>query len=285
MNASTAADPDSPADSGGSGRTRLRDYVGAAAAYLWSGWGPASGILVFAAIWELTAQAVGPLILPAPGEALATLGRLLHDATVREDILITVRRALSGYGLALALGSLAGLLAGLSLTASMLTRPIVTLLVGTPPIAWLILALLWFGAGDGTPVFTVFVAAFPIIFVGAMQGARTLDGELKAMARIFRLPPTMTFTDVYLPHVVSYLFPAWITALGTAWKVVVMAELLATTDGIGAALAVTRSHLDTAGSIAWIVALVGSLLAVEYLFLEPVKRRVESWREVTSSAA
>jgi hypothetical protein len=63
-----------------------------------------------------------------------------------------------------------------------------------------------------------------------------------------------------------------------------MAELLATSDGVGAALAVTRSHLDTAASMAWIVALVGSLLAIEYLLLEPIKRKVESWRNLRAQA-
>jgi hypothetical protein len=63
-----------------------------------------------------------------------------------------------------------------------------------------------------------------------------------------------------------------------------MAELLATSDGVGAALAVTRSHLDTAASMAWIVALVGSLLAIEYLLLEPIKRKVESWRNARAQA-
>jgi NitT/TauT family transport system permease protein len=90
----------------------------------------------------------------------------------------------------------------------------------------------------------------------------------------------MRLTDVYLPHVVSYLFPAWITALGISWKVVVMAELLASSDGVGAALAVSRSHLDTATTLAWITAVVGLLLAVEYLLLEPIKREVERWRVV-----
>jgi NitT/TauT family transport system permease protein len=87
------------------------------------------------------------------------------------------------------------------------------------------------------------------------------------------------FLDVYLPHVVSYLFPAWIAALGMSWKVVVMAELLSTQDGVGAALAVSRSQLDTAATMAWISAVVGLLLAVEYLLLEPIKREVERWRE------
>ncbi|HQR82846.1 MAG TPA: hypothetical protein PK283_08055, partial [Thiotrichales bacterium] len=75
------------------------------------------------------------------------------------------------------------------------------------------------------------------------------------------------------------LFPAWIAALGMSWKIVVMAELLATSDGIGAALAVSRSHLDTAASMAWISAIIFVLLAIEYLVLEPIKRHVEAWRE------
>jgi len=96
---------------------------------------------------------------------------------------------------------------------------------------------------------------------------------------VYHLPPWMRFFDVYLPHITSYLFPAWIAALGMSWKIVVMAELLATSDGVGAALAVSRSHLDTAATMGWIVAIVGLLLAVEYLLLEPIKRQLERWRE------
>lgn len=112
-----------------------------------------------------------------------------------------------------------------------------------------------------------------------MQGARTLDEHYRVLADAFRLPPLMRFTDVYLPHVLSYLFPAWIIALGLSWKIVVMAELLATDDGVGAALAVSRAHLDTAATMAWISAVVILLLLVEYLLLEPIKRELERWRE------
>ena len=142
-----------------------------------------------------------------------------------------------------------------------------------------------FSAGVPSPVFTVFIACFPIVFVGALQGARTLDLHLRDMALVFRLPLRMKILDLYLPHVVSYLFPAWITALGTAWKVVVMAELLSSNDGVGAALAVSRAQLDTAATLAWVGAVVGLLLAVEYLVLEPIKREVERWREVPHEPA
>ena len=58
----------------------------------------------------------------------------------------------------------------------------------------------------------------------------------------------MRILDLYVPHVLSYLFPVWIVALGSAWKVVVMAELLSVSDGVGAALAVSRAQLDMSGT-------------------------------------
>lgn len=247
-------------------------------AYLWSGWGAAASLLLFVALWELGAGLYGPLILPTPLDTLDTLRGLVRAGEAWPELAITARRALTGLLLAAGVGSALGLLAGLSMTASMMARPWVTLLLGMPPIAWLVLAMLWFGAGDGTPVFTVFVACLPVVFIGALQGTRTLDHHLKDMARAYRLPWRMRLFDLYLPHVAAYLFPAWITALGSSWKVAVMAELLATSDGVGAALAVTRSHLDTSASLAWICAVVGSLLVLEYALLELVKRELERWR-------
>jgi len=259
--------------------TLLRAWLAGLPAYLWSGWGAIASLFLLLAAWEAVSLVYGPLVMPDPRSAFATLWALIDSGAAWPELAATARRALSGYVLAVLAGSVLGLVAGLSMTASMMSRPLVTVLMGTPPIAWLVVAMVWFGASDGTPVFTVFVAAFPVIFIGALQGTRTLDNHLRGMAEAFRLPRRMMFVDVYLPHVVSYLFPAWIAALGTAWKVVVMAELLATQDGVGAALAVSRSHLDTASTMAWIAAVVGLLLAVEYLVLEPIKREVERWRE------
>lgn len=248
-------------------------------AYLWSGWGAAASLLLFVALWEWGASVYGTLILPDPRSTFSTLAGLWAAGVAWPELLTTARRALWGLALAVGVGSSLGVLAGLSMTASMMARPWVTLLLGMPPIAWLVLAMLWFGTGDGTPVFTVFIACLPVIFMGALQGTRTLDLHLKDMARAYRLPLGMRLWDVYLPHVAAYLFPAWITALGSSWKVAVMAELLATSDGVGAALAVTRSHLDMSASLAWICAVVGSLLLLEYGVLEPLKREFERWRE------
>jgi len=247
--------------------------------YLWSGWGAIASVLLLCALWEWGAQQYGELLLPGPLATLQQLRQLLAEGHAQPAVWISARRTGLGLGAAMAVGSVLGLLAGRSLTTAVIARPLLTLLLGIPPIAWLVLALLWFGMGDATPVFTVFVACVPVVFIGAMQGARTLDAQLRDVAQVLRLPWWMRLYDVYLPHLLSYLFPAWITALGTSWKVVVMAELLGSAEGVGAQLAVARAQLDSAASLAWIVAVLALLLAVEYLLLEPIKRHTERWRQ------
>lgn len=258
----------------------LRSWLLGIPRYLWGGWGAVASLLLMVALWEALAAVYGPLVLPTPLETAHTLAQWMgQGGELWGALAVTARRAFIGLALAVAAGSALGVAAGVSMTASMMARPWVTVLLGTPPIAWLVLAMLWFGTGDGTPVFTVFIACFPIVFVGGMQGARTLDRHWRDLARVFELPWRMRVLDVYLPHVVSYLFPAWIVALGSSWKVVVMAELLSSDTGVGAALATSRAQLDMPATLAWIGAVVGVLLALEYLLLEPIKREVERWRD------
>jgi len=252
----------------------LKDFP----AYLWSGWGAIASIFLFIATWDVGNQIYGNLVLPSPLETFQTLFLMLQDELVIQEIKTTLYRAAVGFGSSLLFGSILGLLAGFFATASMMSRPIVTILMGMPPIAWIVLAMIWFGMGDETVIFTVIIASFPIIFVGALQGTRTLEGDLQEMAKSFNLPWHMKFIDIYFPHIFSYIFPAWVSALGMAWKIVIMAELLATSNGIGASLAVARSQLDTPTALALVTIMIGSLMFIEYIILEPIKREVELWR-------
>ncbi|RXK00653.1 ABC transporter permease [Arcobacter sp. CECT 8989] len=247
--------------------------------YIWSGWGSIASIFLFFSLWDLGNQIYGNLVLPSPKETILTLVSIVTNNETITNIVITIKRAFFGFFISLIFGSLLGLLAGLFVTASMMSRPIVTILVGMPPIAWIVLAMIWFGMSDMTVVFTVVVASFPIIFVGALQGTRTLEGNLKEMADSFNLSFKMKMFDLYFPHIFSYVFPAWISALGMSWKIVVMAELLSSNEGIGASLAIARSQLDTPTALALVLIMIGSLLLIEYLILEPIKREVEAWRD------
>lgn len=247
--------------------------------YCWSGWAAIASIFLFIALWEFGHQIYGDLILPSPKETFLRMIQMLTEEDKWHEMQITVRRASFGFLISIALGSVLGFFSGLFVTASIMSRPIVTMLMGMPPIAWIVLAMIWFGMSDKAVVFTVVVASFPIVFAGALQGTRTLENHLNEMADSFNTPLLMKFTDIYFPHIFSYIFPTWIAALGMSWKIVVMAELLSTPDGIGAALAVTRSQLDTAGALALVFMMAGSLLFIEYLLMEPIKREVEQWRD------
>ncbi len=258
-------------------------YFKACLHYIWGGWGAISSLLLLMALWEFGNTLYGSFILPTPIETFHALWAALKEENGWAYVFITTSRALSGFILSVVVGSALGILAGLSMTTARAARPIVTFLMGVPPISWIVLALLWFGMGGATPVFTVVVTTLPLTFAAAVQGTRTLDRRFLDMSMVFNVPLTMKLWDFYLPHILSYLFPAWITALGMAWKVTIMAELLASNEGIGAGMALARVNLETATAMGWIMATVILLLGFEYLFLEPLKRHLESWRQDETS--
>jgi len=253
----------------------IRDFP----AFLWSGWGAIAAIFLFIAAWDVGSQIYGDMILPSPLHSFESVLKLFQDEEFLANLDLTIERVAVGFGLSLVVGTVLGLTAGFFVTASITSRPIITILMGMPPIAWIVLAMIWFGMGNTTVEFTVVVASMPIVFIGALQGTRTLEDKFDEMADTFKVPMVMKFTDIYLPHIFSYIFPAWVSALGMAWKIVVMAELLAASDGIGASLAMARSQLDTETAMALVVVMIGLLMIVEYIFLEPIKQEVEKWRD------
>lgn len=236
------------------------------------------GLLLFTAVWQLASLRYSPIILPSPLETWHALARLLESGALTGAALATATSALGGFALASLIGAALGVLAGLQPFVRSALWPVVSIFQGIPPIAWVVLALIWFGSGGAT-VFTVVIVTFPFAFVGALEGVRSSDAGLIEMARAFRAPAAQVLTDLYAPQMVSYLFPSLVTGLAIGWKVAVMAELLGGMSGIGAGLAVARTNLDTAAMLAWIAALVTMLFAFEYLVLHPLKRRLEPWRQ------
>lgn len=246
--------------------------------YAWSAWAGIAGLLCLAAVWQAGHELYGSFVLPSPLDTLRAIGALSADPAFGQMVRETVSRALAGFALSVGIGTATGAIAGYSFAAMRLLRPIVTVILGVPPIAWVVLALIWFGSTGGSAVVTVVVAALPISFAGGLEGVATRDRALEAMARSFGAGSWMRFRTVTAPHLISYLFPAWTTAAGTAWKVTVMAELLANAGGLGGDLASARALFDIPRVMALIVVVVAFALATEYLLLQPVRDRFERWR-------
>lgn len=260
---------------------RLAERLGRIGAFLWSGWAGLCGLAVFAAVWQAGHEVYGDFILSAPAATVVTALGILTEPENLRLIWETVRRAAQGFLLATIVGVVGGLSAGYSAATMRLFRPILTVLLGVPPIAWIVLAMIWFGASDGTVVTTVVVAATPLIFVSVAEGVMTRDRKLDDMAMAFGAGPLARLTTLGLRHVLAFLFPALTVALGSAVKVAVMAELLANTGGIGGALALARANLDVTMALAWVLIAVGGLIALEYLLVHPVRAEFERWRDAS----
>ena len=254
------------------------DRLGRTGRFLWSAWSGLAALALLAALWQVGHEAYGDFILPTP---LATLQAAL-DALSRPvtwDIaLLTTGRALKGFVAAGLAGGAVGLAAGYSPATLRLARPLVTVLLGVPPIAWIVLAMIWFGSTDGTVILTILVSAGPLVFVGVAEGVMTRDRGLDDMARAFGAGPVRRLTTLGLRHVAAHLFPALVVALGMGFKVAVMAELLANVGGIGGELARSRANLDVAGALAWVTIAVAALIVVEYGIVHPVRSEFERWR-------
>lgn len=255
------------------------ERLGRLGRFLWSGWAGLAGLALFAALWQAGHEQYGSFILPAPLATFEAVLAQLSDPAVWQIASVTIVRAVEGFVVAGLIGAVGGLIAGYSAATLRLARPVLTVLLGVPPIAWIVLAMIWFGSTDGTVITTVIVASAPLVFIGAAEGAVSRDRGLDDMARAFGAGPIRRLTTLGLRHIAGYLFPALTIALGTAFKVAVMAELLANTGGIGGALAMARATLDVTQALAWVLIAVIALIGVEYGLVHPVRAEFERWRE------
>lgn len=256
----------------------MLSFVARGGRFLWSGWAGLSGLCLFAALWQAGHEAYGSFILPAPDETIRATFTLLQNPRNLALVLETGKRALAGFLAALAFGTLTGVIAGFHPAVMRLAKPQVTLLLGVPPIAWIVLLMIWLGMGSGTVMATAAIAALPIVFAGAAEGIATRDRGLEAMASASGLSASARLVHISLRQMFASLFPALSMALGTAFKAAVMAELIANAGGIGGELASARASLDVATALAWVLLSIAALLTVEYGVLHPLRGAFEPWR-------
>ncbi|MBE7382387.1 MAG: ABC transporter permease subunit [Leptolyngbya sp. SIO1E4] len=229
-------------------------------------------------LWQWGAEAYTPVILPPPRAVGIALQRLVLTGDVFPPIAATLFHVLAGFGLALLGGGLLGIAAGNQPLFRQAIAPIASALLGTPPIAWLVLAMVWFGLGSPNSIFTVAVTVGPIVFTGAADAIGTLNPQLLGVAQVYQLRGWVRFQALYWPYLVSQLLPLLVAGLSLAWRVAIMSEVLATPSGIGAELNTARANLDTAEVMAWIVIIILLVLASDGL-LRRIQQCLLPWQQ------
>ncbi|MFC2305216.1 MAG: ABC transporter permease, partial [Cardiobacterium hominis] len=156
--------------------------------YLWGIFPALASLFAAVALWQYGHAHLGAMLIPAPDVVFARAVNILANASERQNVILTLYRASIGISLALTIGISAGLIAGSSRTLSLLTRPIITVLLGTPPIIWVVLAIFWYNMGSTSVIFTVTITTLPLVFAAAQMSVMTLPTPLSEMLSSYRVP-------------------------------------------------------------------------------------------------
>jgi len=230
-------------------------------------------------IWERSAAGLNSLILPSIGESYQALKEIALSGILLESFIITLRRTLIAYGLAVILGIIIALLLYRFKILQRTFRPLITVIQATPPVVWVSLAVVWFGVADDlTPIFLIFIVSLPVIFVNIFQGLEDMNVELVEMARAYSTPRYRILKEIYLPSLLPALVSALSIAFAFAWKSSVFAEFIASSSGIGYQLSRANSMMATDRLFAWTIVLILFMLFVEYYLLEKLKKHVSRWK-------
>ena len=192
-------------------------------------------LLGLLAVWELVAQAewVNPLIVPPLSKILRIFSEMVFSGQIPMQIFVSMKRAAAGYFLAAAVFIPLGIFMGLSPTVYRLFEVIVEMLRPVPPPVVIPVALLFFGLGDEMKVFVIFFSCAWPILLNTVDGVRGLDWVLLNTARTFGLPRRKIIWQVILPACAPQIATGLRVSLPIMLILVVISEMVGSTDGIG----------------------------------------------------
>lgn len=184
-------------------------------------------------------------VLPGPMDTLYALIEYSQQLAFYEAVYHSLVKLCIGLLGALIIGGGLSLIAGLSSRWKPYMEPFIDLMQSIPPIAWLGIAIIWFGLTDVPSIFIIILSTTPILFTNLHEGFVSIDTQLLQMANVFKVPKQKVILGIIIPSLRSYLKSGIVTAAGLGWKLAVMAELLTSVEGIGSLLSDARTNLDT----------------------------------------
>jgi NitT/TauT family transport system permease protein len=233
-------------------------------------------IAALIAAWWLAVILTHSLIFPTPWQVVTGTWELLKNGTLWDHIGASLMRVGVGFGVAVCLALPLGLWMGWVGGAYRTLNPLFQILRPISPIAWIPIAILWFGVGDASPIYLIFISSvFPMI-VQTTSGVHTIEKRYLRAAENFGVSRLTLFKQVVIPAVLPQVLVGMRIGLGVAWLVVVAAEMIALHSGLGYMImdsrnAGNRYDLVVAGMI--IIGLIG-------LSLDKIMRMLEGVRWV-----
>ncbi|WP_395749566.1 ABC transporter permease [Prosthecobacter sp.] len=237
---------------------------------------PLTTAVIFLIVWHSLVRLSGSDLFPTPMEVVKGIQELFEKGLLLKYIVASLFRVSWGFGLAVLVGVPLGLILGWFKPAFQALNPMIQILRPISPIAWIPVAILWFGIDDTAPVFLIFLASVFPITVSSMAAVQNMQLVYLRAAQNFGIKGPQLFRRVILPAALPQIITGIRIALGIAWLVVVAAEMIAVNSGLGyliidARNAGKRYDLVVAGMV--MIGLIG-------LVLDLLIRQLEKFDEV-----
>ena len=230
------------------------------------------------AAWYAGSRIAGARLLPDPQAVALAIIDEARSGALALNLGATLARVAAAFVIAMALGSLLGLLMGRSRLADRLGDPWLIALLNLPALVIIVLAYVWAGLTETAAIAAVALNKLPIATVTVREGARSLDRALDDMAQVFRMPALTRLRHVVLPQLAPYLAAAARSGLSLVWKIVLIVELLGRPNGVGFEIGVSFQLFDVTRILAYALAFIAVMLAVETFLVQPLERHVARWR-------
>lgn len=219
--------------------------------------------VVVIALWQFAGLFFPRFLFPSLIDVFWRCLDILSDGKLFADVLATVFRILAGLAGAFVIGSVLALFMARSQTIEKFVSPILSLFQGIPALSWVVFAIIWFHGIEFRIFFIMVMTTLPAFAFQVLGALRAMSKDLMEMVFSFRPTRMKLFRVMILPAVLPDILTAWKVNLGNASRVVVVAELVGATGGVGYELLQQQQLFDMAGALAWTLQLVFFVLIAQ----------------------
>lgn len=239
----------------------------------------ALSLALFVLFWAaLAALKADRTVLPDPLEVAGVFREELASGQLLRDLLATLSRVAVSFALAMAIGSLLGIVLGSCRRFNQWADPWVTIFMNLPALVLIVLCYLWIGLNELAAVVAVTLNKTAMVMVTVRQGVRAFDPALADLAFVARLSQRERFRHLILPQLAPWLAVAARNGIAVIWKIVLVVEFLGRSNGVGFRIHLYFQQFEVAHILVYSLAFVAVMLLVEHGLIQRWESRATHWR-------
>src|SRR5882724_168982 len=219
--------------------------------------------VLIAGLWQLASGFFPPYLFPSLIKVFWRTLEIFSERAQFADVLATILRILAGLAGAFLVGAIMALAMVRSRAVNGFLAPILTFVQGIPALSWVVFAIIWFHGIEPRIFFIMVMTTLPAFAFQVLGALRAMSKDLMEMVMSFRPTRAKLFRTMIIPAILPDILTAWKVNLGNASRVVVVAELVGATGGVGYELLQQQQVFDMAGALAWTLQLVFFVLIAQ----------------------